>query len=228
MTVNAEANSTAPSVAPYSEVRRKIEHIAPLGFAFTLTIWPKWLVFTLAIIAALYGIFSVKLTKNPSVREAELARGYSVGKAAYGVMVLILLCLFHRHMEIVAGAWATLALGDGMASIFGRRFGDGKLPWNNVKSWAGFGAFVGIGSLACFGLLLYTQATGNATPPGEITISPAFAAFSTARLAAAAFGAVLLAAVAESWPQRIDDNILVPAVSGLALAVFFDVPMPPF
>lgn len=199
--------------ASYSEMKRKVEHIAPLGFAFTLTIFPKWLVFTLSVTAIVYGIFVSKRVVKGTLREAELARGFSIGKAAYGIMILILLLLFHERMHVVAGAWAILALGDGSASIFGTRFGGEKLPWNRDKSWAGLAGFLGVGTLACFGLLAYTQSTGDV----GTTIDAAFAAYSAGQLLMIAAIANGVCAVFETLRLPIDDNILVPGLAGALL-----------
>jgi dolichol kinase len=199
--------------APYSEMKRKAEHIAPLGFAFTLTIFPKWLVFALSITAIVYGVFISKRVVKGTLREAEQARGYSIGKTAYGIMVLILLVLFHTRMYVVAGAWAIMALGDGSASIFGTRWGRKKLPWNSEKSWAGLFGFLIVGTTACAFLLWYIQSTGDV----GTTIDGVFAAFSAADLVGIAIAATVLCALAETLKIPLDDNILVPGLAGMLL-----------
>ncbi|MBZ0271115.1 hypothetical protein K8I61_03705 [bacterium] len=205
--------TTAAPASPYSEMKRKAEHIAPLGFAFTLTIFPKWLVFTLSVTAIVYGVFLSKRVVTGTLRNKELARGFSVGKTAYGVMILMLLAIFHTRMHIVAGAWAILALGDGSASIFGTKIRSAKLPWNPEKSFAGLVGFVLVGTLACFGLLVYTQATGDV----GVTIDAAFAAMSAGGIFLTALIATSICAAAETLPQPIDDNILVPGLAALLL-----------
>ncbi len=199
--------------AAYSEWKRKAEHILPLGFAFTLTIFPKWLVFTLSVIAIIYGVFVSKRVVKGTLREGEIERGFSLGKTAYGVMIFLLLFIFHNRMQVVAGAWALLALGDGSATIAGTYLGRRKLPWNAKKSWAGLLAFLVVGTLACALLLLYTQATGIS---GH-TISADFAAFSAGRIWTVAYGTTIVCALAETIDQPLDDNILIPALSGLLL-----------
>lgn len=195
---------------PYSELKRKAEHIIPLGFAFTLTVFPKWLVFTLAITAILYGLFLSRRLVKGTLREAERTRGFSLGKTAYGVMILILLLIFHNNMQVVAGAWALLALGDGAATLFGTLMDSPRLPWNAAKSWAGLFGFLLIGVPACVGLLWYTQTTGQV---GQ-TINAAFANFSFRQVAAIGLGVTIVCAVAESIDQPLDDNILIPALAG--------------
>ncbi len=199
--------------ATYSETKRKIEHIVPLGFAFTLTIFPKWLVFTLSVTAVVYGIFLSRLLVKGTWRDEEMRKGFSTGKAAYGIMVLILLLIFHKKMQIAAGAWAVMALGDGAASIIGIRYGKTKLPWNKDKSWMGMLAFTLAGFAACAGLLYYTQATGDAST----TIGSAFALLSAKRLMAMALITSAVCAAVESLPLPVNDNISIPALAGLLL-----------
>jgi uncharacterized protein (TIGR00297 family) len=88
-----------------------------------------------------------------------------------------------------------------MASLVGMSLGSRKLPWNPRKSWMGSLAFFLFGGVAATVLLQWTV-------PG--TYSLAFAA--TVCGVTAAFAALL-----ESMPQGLDDNIGVPLLSGLLL-----------
>ena len=199
----------------YSEMKRKVEHIAPLAFAFTLTIFPKPIVFLLSILAIVYGLFLSKRVVKGTLREAEVARGFSIGKSAYGIMVLLLLILFHHRMYVVAGAWAIMALGDGSASIFGTKWGSKKLPWNKDKSWAGLIAFIVVGTIACTFFLWYIQATGVI---GK-TINAGFSADSFRELFRIGAITALICAIAETIRQPIDDNILVPGLAGAIIYI---------
>jgi uncharacterized protein (TIGR00297 family) len=134
-------------------------------------------------------------------RESETKRGSSLGILLYPVSILILLLAFHRRLEVVAAIWGILAFGDGMASLVGMSLGSRKLPWNPRKSWMGSLAFFLFGGVAATVLLQWTV-------PG--TYSLAFAA--TVCGVTAAFAALL-----ESMPQGLDDNIGVPLLSGLLL-----------
>jgi dolichol kinase len=197
----------------YSEMKRKAEHIAPLAFAFLLTIIPKGTVFLLSILSIIYGLFVSKRVVKGTLREHELSKGFSLGKAAYGIMIFLLLVLFNRRMYIVAGAWALLALGDGSASIFGTKYGTRKLPWNKDKSWAGLAAFVIVGALACTFFLWYIQATGVV---GR-TIDAGFADHGFGTLFKIGALTALICAAAESIRQPIDDNILVPGLAAVLI-----------
>jgi len=135
----------------YSEQRRKLEHVAPIAFAFLLKYLPIWLAVVLAVISVIYGVVGSRLLVKGTMRPDEQARGYSLGKIAYGAMVLLLILIFHarQNMWIVAGAWAIMAFGDAAANLAGVAWGKRKLPWNRDKSWAGSAAFVICGVLGC-------------------------------------------------------------------------------
>lgn len=102
------------------------------------------------------------------------------------VFAMILLLPYPGRAQV---AWAILGLGDPLASVIGRRRAHPHLPWNRTKSAAGFIAFLAGGFL---GAILYASATGTLADPG----ARRFLAF-----------AVPLAAIAESLPSRIDDNV---------------------
>jgi uncharacterized protein (TIGR00297 family) len=134
-------------------------------------------------------------------RGSEAERGHSLGILLYPIAVFFLVLMFWRRLEIAAAAWGILAFGDGMASVVGMTLGSAKLPWNPRKSWAGTAAYFGFGTAAATTLLLWTA-------PGEYTVSFALAACAVA---------TLFAALVESLPHGLDDNLGVPLVTGLLL-----------
>jgi uncharacterized protein (TIGR00297 family) len=135
-------------------------------------------------------------------RETETRRGQALGIVLYPVAVLVLILLFRNRLEIAAATWGILAFGDGMAAIVGLALGGtNPLPWNSGKSWAGTAAYALAGGAAAAALLLWTA-------PGRYTLAFALAI----GFAAAAFAALL-----ESQPQGLDDNLGVPLVAGLLL-----------
>jgi len=76
-----------------------------------------------------------------------------------------------------------------------------KLPWNPRKSWAGTLGYVLFGGLAAAILLLWSA-------PGHYGAGFAIAV---------AFAAALFAALLESQPLGLDDNLGVPLVTGIFL-----------
>lgn len=78
---------------------------------------------------------------------------YPEGALEYLVAILVLGVLF--PLPYFLGAIALLAVGDGVASLAGRRWGRRRLPWNPSKSWAGLavGVLVGLPAYVGFAVL---------------------------------------------------------------------------
>ena len=119
----------------------------------------------------------------------------------YPVSVLLLILVFWQRLEIAAAVWGILAFGDGMATLVGQAFGRRKLPWNPRKSWAGSLSYLAFGSAAAATLLLWTA-------PGRYEVGFALAIAGATALAAA---------LVESLPIALDDNLGVPLLAGLLL-----------
>ena len=143
-------------------------------------------------------------------RADELARGVSVGIVSYPLAILVVIVTFRQRPDIAAAVWGILAFGDGGATLAGQVWGGRRLPWNPDKTIAGSCAFAIMGTTA--GVLLAAW-TAPAVDPGPgiwfILGAPTAAAF--------------VAAVIESLPVRLDDNLSVPAAAavimwGLSLA----------
>lgn len=184
------------------ELARKVVHMGVGLIAFALVfLGPLWS----AVLAA--GALAFNLFLLPRIggrklwRESEVASGSSIGIILYPLCVLLLILIYWNRLEVAAASWGILAFGDGMASVVGMALGRRKLPWNPRKSWMGTIAYVIFGTAAAAILLQWTA-------PGR---------YSLAFAVAAAFGASLVAAMLESLPQGLDDNIGVPLVSSLFL-----------
>ncbi len=137
-------------------------------------------------------------------RDAESRHGVAIGIVLYPLVVLALVLIFWRRLEVVAAAWAILAFGDGMATIAGQGLGGARLPWNPAKSWAGTLAFWVCGTLGSAAALGWTLA--HQERPLAIGVV----------LSAAALTA-LSAALVESLPLPLDDNLTVPLASAAVL-----------
>jgi phytol kinase len=59
------------------------------------------------------------------------------GPLFYGIVFVLLTILYWHRSPIGIVALMLMCGGDGLADIIGRRYGSGKLPWNQQKSWAG-------------------------------------------------------------------------------------------
>jgi len=186
------------------EMARKAVHMGVGLIAFTLRWLGPWLGALCAATAIFFNLAVLpRLGGRALWRQTEQERGRSLGIVLYPVAVLLLILVFHRRLEVAAAMWGVLAFGDGMAGIFGMTLGRHKLPWNPGKSWIGTAAYWVFGTAAAWVLLLWTA-------PGRYDGLELFA------LAACA-AAALLAALMESLPQGLDDNIGVPLVAGLLL-----------
>ena len=88
------------------ESKRQIEHMLPVGFAFLL----RYLTLTQAVlccVAALaYGLFVSPRINRSGIREDEAARGFSIGKLYYALVVLALILMIGGVIGAQYGASA--------------------------------------------------------------------------------------------------------------------------
>lgn len=187
------------------ETKRQIEHILPLGFAFLL----PWLTLLQAVIAcvaaAFYGVFVSGRINRAGVREEEIERGWSVGKLDYALVVLAMVLIFRDRIHIACGGWAVLALGDSLSNIAGRRWGAARLPWSGHRTWVGSGVYLLSSWLGALVLIYWAVSVTGAQLP------PAAAVVGVCALAA------VTAALVETLPLRIDDNLTAPLAAAAVM-----------
>ena len=178
-----------------NETLRKAIHITVGLFAFTL----KWLPWWAAALVALIAVFTNWLVLDRMFRGriARHERGWDFGIVLYPLAVFVLILVFWHQLTIAAVAWTTLAFGDGFATIVGMRFPAPSLPWNRQKSWAGFIAFIVFGLLAGYAIAWWL----GGLRPQEVA------------------AAVIIAAIVETLPFGVDDNITVPFAVAATLAI---------
>lgn len=185
------------------ELLRKAIHIGVGSLALTL-------VFLGPLLSALLlsALLLLNLTLLPRYGARWLWRRdeafLSPGVVAYPAVLLLLHLIFWHRVEIVATVWVMLALGDGMASIVGRSVGGPGLPWNPRKTWAGtvaYGFFGTLGGAVALGLTSW-QLGQPMTPLRLLTLTVITAG---------------VAAMVESLPQGLDDNITVPPMAAFVL-----------
>lgn len=189
------------------ETKRQIEHILPLSFAFLLPYMSLWQAVLCCAGAGVYGLFVSGRVNRDGVREDERKRGWSVGKISYALVVLALILLFRERVHIACGAWAVLALGDSLSNLAGRRWGRGTIPWSSHRTWPGTIAYA-VSSWAGSLLLVYwaVRVTGYTLP--------AFAVVAAGCLAAA-----VVAALVETLPLPLDDNLTCPLAAAGVMAL---------
>ena len=210
----------------HSENARQWVHVGSGLFALLLrvTTWPQ--AAALAAVAVVFNVVMLpRIGGRRLYRPLDTARGFPVGILLYPFSVLLLTLIFRSRLDIVAAAWAIMAFGDGAATLVGRwaskwnaetaekissansansAFVFGPLPWNRDKTVAGTVAFAVCGGLAGVALAWWTRPAVVPSPSMTFTIA--------APLVAAA-----LAALVETLPVRLDDNISVPATAAAVL-----------
>lgn len=192
-------------MTPHSESARQWVHVGAGAFALALRFLTWW---QAALAAALALIFNAAVLPHLGgrrlYRPVDDARGFPLGILLYPAAVLSLILIFPSRLDIAAAAWAILALGDGMATLFGRAVAGPRLPWNPDKSVAGTTAFAVFGAAGGVALAWWTRPAVSPPPPTAFVVAgPALAA--------------VAAAFVESIPVRLDDNISVPAVAAAVL-----------
>lgn len=181
----------------FSEDARQLVHIAMGAFALTLP-YLTWLqAIALAGLAVAFNLFTLqKLLGRRLFRPGERIGRLGTGIVLYPLSVLTLLLLFRTRADIVAAAWGVLAVGDGTATIVGRRFPIAAIPWNQAKSVGGSLAFAGFGGAAAVGLAWWCR---------ETVMPPAYPWFFIVGPVLAA----IAAAAIETIPVSLDDNVSV-------------------
>ena len=191
-----------PGSLSAKELKRRLWHMLPGLLPIASYIYPHKdpLSPTFQKIAAglIVGIAGLLLWRFKNIRrtgeQAELA-----AVCGYSVSVLATLLLFPKHAELGMLVLCVLAFGDGMATTMGLVLQGPRLSWNREKTWAGTFAFVGFGGY--LGSLAYWA---ESQPRASWLIA-----------LTCGFAAAVVAAVAESLPSRVNDNVRV----GIAAAV---------
>jgi len=216
-------------MTPHSENARQWVHVGSGAFALLLRVLTWWQAAALAATALVFNLVVLpRIGGRRLYRPVDEARGFPLGILLFPLSVLLLTLTFPARLDIVAAAWAILALGDGAATLVGRWAADwdeetdetvekilsagsassgfvcGPLPWNREKTVAGTLAFVAFGGLAGIALAWWTRPAVAPAPPLTFTII-------------APLVAAVVAALVETVPVRLDDNISVPATAAAVL-----------
>ena len=192
-----------------AELRRRMLHMVPGLLPFILWVYPHgypwsdetpirvWIA-GLAIIIAFFGLRNFR----SFARSGEANGDTSV--LGYSFSVLGALAIAPENPEITLIVLVILAFGDGSATLGGMLLKGPKLFWNRDKTWAGLASFWVVGTL--FAAVVYW---GEVVP--QISWETAF------RHAALIAGC---AAVAESLPLRMNDNLRVGIATLIASLAF--------
>ena len=203
----------------HSESARQWVHIGSGLFALLLRVLVWWQAAALAAFALVFNAVALpRIGGRRLYRPVDEARGFPLGILLYPLSVLLLILIFPSRLDIVAAAWAILALGDGTATLAGHakaaRLGTnaqtaklaktGALPWNADKTIAGTAAFIVCGGLGGVALAWWVRPSIAPLPAMTFTI-------------VAPIAAAIAAGFVESIPIRLDDNVSVPATAAAVL-----------
>ena len=202
----------------HSESARQWVHVGSGVFALLLRVLTPWQAAAMAATALVFNLVLLpRVGGRRLYRPADDVRGFPLGILLYPLSVLLLTLIFPSRLDIAAAAWGILAFGDGAATLVGRRRTQentaehaknaekrGRLPWNRDKSVAGTLAFIVCGSVGGVALAWWVRPA--------IAPLPTFAFAIVAPIAAA-----VIAAMVETIPIRMDDNISVPVAAGAVL-----------
>jgi dolichol kinase len=191
----------------WTEIRRKSFHL--LGFVYLLGLVyiprPTYLVMLTVWLAVVFAIEQTRL-RVPAVarfftiiagglfREKETRKMTGVFWMAEGAWLTVVLL---EPIPLAATAFLYLLLGDGIASLAGKRLGGRHWP-NSPKRISG--------SVACFCMCLFI---------GAVLLRPAFYGWS------GIVAGALVATLIEFLSLRLDDNVTIPLAATLTFLVCY-------
>ena len=194
-----------------TELRRRLWHMLPGLLPFLL--WPiphqdpiSPTLYAIIIVVVVGLAITIFVGYRRIERSGEQNERFSA-VTGYAASVLLTLLIFPGDAELGLTVLAVLAFGDGSATLGGLLLRGPTLPWNHHKTVAGFLCFLIGGGLSAS--IVYWGETHNL----EATNQPA--TLYTAMFCGVS--ATLAAAIAESLPSRVNDNIRVGFTAALAV-----------
>jgi phytol kinase len=101
------------------------------------------LMFTLQFLLIGIGVIKDEASVKAMSRSGD-RREVLRGPLYYGIIFILLTIIYWKYTPIGVIALMLMCGGDGLADIFGRKWGKRKILWNKGKSWVGsFGMFLG-------------------------------------------------------------------------------------
>lgn len=119
---------------------RKLLHILTGNIAFLLPVFETWWV--MAFVAAgpfiLFTFLMSPYSPVKKLRGKTSEAGHGLGLVYYAITWTVLACVFFDSRVIIAMGILAMSYGDGLASLFGIRFGKRKYHlWGETKSYVG-------------------------------------------------------------------------------------------
>ena len=189
----------------HSETARQWVHMLTGCCAFLLRVLTWWQAASIAAASLAFNLFVLPhIGGRRMYRPIDEARGFPLGIVLYPVAVLLLILAFSSRLDIAASAWGVLAFGDGAATLVGRRVGGRQWPWNLEKTIAGTIAFALCGGIGAVALEAWMRPVVVPAPSWWFVV-------------VAPIAAAIAAALVETIPIRLDDNVSVPATAAAVL-----------
>ncbi|WP_166819972.1 diacylglycerol/polyprenol kinase family protein [Thalassoroseus pseudoceratinae] len=195
------------------EWRRRLWHMSPGLLPPLLWLIPhrdplSWIAKSIIAVIGIALSLHIFLRYQHIQRSGDTARATAV--LGYVLSVFGAFLIFPQAAQIGMAVLGILAFGDGCATLGGQLFRGPRLPWNGDKSWSGFFSFIVMGTLVA-ALWYWGETWFNVEAAEYRQVS-----FLTAL--AVTGSAALVAAIAESLPSRLNDNIRVGFCAVLTMA----------
>ena len=189
---------------PPHEWRRRLVHMSPGLLPSLFLVIPHahplaWFI-QVPILLVTLGLMIFSLLKARLFARCG-ETGWVCSVVSYAVVTLSMLMAFPSQPELGLVVTVIIAFGDGSATLAGMLARGRKLPWNNAKSWIGMGAFL-VCSIPLATIVYWGESHAGVSLPLAL---------------ACVVPAALAAALAESLPVRMNDNIRVGVTAGLTL-----------
>lgn len=203
---SSNSDSATASRPLGNEFYRKLLHMLPGLLPFVLAFLPHddppdWIAMSW-VVAITVGLTGLYILLRARVSRPDEQNFYST-TLSYPAAVLGTMLVFPANAEFAMVVVILIAFGDGFAFICGKNFGKRRLPWNPEKTWAGTIGFV-LFSAPIASLAFWLEAQN---PPVSF-----FLAASCCLIASVA------AALAESWPTKLTDNLRVGLTAALTVS----------
>jgi dolichol kinase len=197
-------SSTSDERIPSRELSRKLWHILPgyliLGVPVVRSFEPFHSHLCLVIVVLTMALSALSLIYARCFRRPG-ERDWRISVCAFAATGLLPLLAFPGHCELALTALVILSLGDGAAALGGQWLHGPKLPWNSKKTVAGMLSF-----FCCAAPAAAWVYWANADSGGTFLVALICALVASAT-----------AAVAESVPSPINDNVRVGVTGTLSL-----------
>jgi len=165
------------------------------------------LAFTLQFLLIGVGVIKDEASVKAMSRSGD-RREILRGPLYYGIIFVLLTIIYWKSSPIGIIGLMLMCGGDGLADIFGRKWGAVKLPWNKGKSWAGsLGMLLG-GWVLSFLIIWVFSAAGVFASPIQSFLLPITII-------------ALVGTLVESLPLKDVDNITVTVAAVIVGYLFF-------